>query len=134
MEVLVFEMADYANVAEGGKLNIMGVFREISAFKFPARHPRMHLVIKLGADMNERGENRQFTVKLVDADANEIMAFNQEVAVPEGKMGMGPQVNIIMELRDIVFPQPGAYEFILLVDKDLKGKLQLLVNQMPQSV
>ena len=37
MELLTILAADYANIAEGGKLNVMGIFRNIYAATFPAR-------------------------------------------------------------------------------------------------
>jgi hypothetical protein len=47
MELLTILAADYANIAQGGKLNVMGIFRNINALKFPAKHSSMTLVVKL---------------------------------------------------------------------------------------
>jgi len=32
-------VADYANVTDNGKLNVMGIFQRLHAREFPARHP-----------------------------------------------------------------------------------------------
>lgn len=123
-------MADYANITREGKLNVMGIFNDIHSFSFPARHPSMHLVVKLGAELGEWGQSRDFTVKLLDADGNQIMDVTGQFQVPKGEHGRTPEVNIILELKDVVFPKPGAYQFVFLVDKDQKADLSLHVNQL----
>ena len=133
MDVLVFLAADYANVAQGGKLNVVGIFNEINATNFPARHPSMHLVIKLGADMVEFGEAREVTVKLLNVDGQESFSLSGDVEIPEGDLGKRPEINLIYELCDLVFPEPGAYEFALLVDRDLKNKLPIRVNEIEKA-
>jgi hypothetical protein len=39
MKVDLFLTADYANITGDGKLNVMGIFREINAFNFLAGIP-----------------------------------------------------------------------------------------------
>lgn len=133
MDVLVFLAADYANVAQGGKLNVVGIFNEINATNFPARHASMHLVIKLGADMVEFGQSRKVTVKLLNADGQEGFSLSGDVEIPEGSEGKRPEINLIYELHDLVFPEPGAYEFALLIDKDLKHKLPIRLNKIEKA-
>lgn len=130
MKLLLFLAADYANVTGDGKLNVMGVFREINALNFPARHPSMHLVVKLGAELGEYGETRNLIVKLLDVDGNEIMSLSGPANIPKGEGGRRPEVNAILELKDIVFPKPGPYQFIVLVDKDHKGELTIYANKI----
>jgi hypothetical protein len=57
MKPLLFLAADYASVTGDGKLNVMGIFNDINAFNFPARHSSMHLIAKLGPEL---------AVKLID--------------------------------------------------------------------
>ncbi len=130
MKLLLLLAADYANVTSDGKLNVMGVFREINALNFPARHPSMHLVVKLGAELGEYGETRNLIVKLLDVDGNEIMSLSGPTNIPKGEGGRRPEVNAILELKDIVFPKPGPYQFIVLVDKDFKGDLTIYANKI----
>lgn len=130
MRPLLFLVADYANITREGKLNVMGIFNDIYAHNFPARHSSMHLVAKLGAELGEYGQTRDFTVKLLDEDGNQIMDVSGQFQVPKGERGRKPEVNIILELKDVVFPKPGAYQFVILVDKDHKGELSLYVNQL----
>ena len=133
MNLLVLLAADYANLTGDGKLNVMGVFQEINATHFPARHPAMHVVIKLGADLGEYGQVRDLSLRLVDPDGNEIVNITGPVQIPEGRGGRKPEVNAILQLRDIVFQKPGPYQLVVLVDKDYKGSLALYVNKVEPS-
>lgn len=133
MKPLLFLVADYANITREGKLNVMGIFNDIFAHSFPARHSSMHLVSILGAELGEYGQTRDFTVRLLDADGNPIFDLSGQFQVPRGGQGRKPKVNLILELKDIVFPNEGIFQFVLLVDKDQKDELSLYVNKLDNS-
>ncbi|MBN2548662.1 MAG: hypothetical protein JXB15_05875 [Anaerolineales bacterium] len=122
--------ADYANITGDGKLNVMGIFREINADNFPTRLVSMHLVIRLIAELGEYGASRDLFVFLRDPDGVDKFRVTGRVDIPKGEGGIIPQVNIILELKDLVFPQPGIYQFVVMVDKDYKGDMALYVNQV----
>jgi hypothetical protein len=58
------------------------------------------------------------------------MELSGEFEVPKGQAGRKPEVNIILNLKDIILPNPGRYQFVLLIDKDQKDELTLYVNQL----
>lgn len=130
MNLLLFLAADYANITREGKLNVMGIFNDIYSYHFPARHSSMHLIAKLGAELGEYGQSRNFTIKLFDEDGNQIFDVSGQFEIPKGERGRKPEVNLILELKDIVFPKAGAYQFVLFIDRDQKGELSLYVNRM----
>ena len=131
MQLLTILAADYANVAEGGKLNVMGIFTQIFAPTFPAMHPSMFLVIKLGPDFPEYGQERQLTITLVDDDGVlEIAKVTGDIQVPMPVGGQKPEINLTINLQALVFPKPGTYQFTVLIDKDFKGSLPIRVNQL----
>jgi len=136
MKLNLFLAADYANITREGKLNVMGIFNNIYSHAFPARHASMHLVATLGAELGEPGQTRDFTVKLLDEDGKGIFDLSGQFQIPIGEHGRKPEVNMILELKDIVFPKPGIYQFVLLVEKDHKGELTLYLNpvEMPKPV
>ena len=121
MKLNQFLAADYANISREGKLNVMGIFNDIYSPSFPARHSSMHLVITLGAELGEPGQTRDFCVKLLDEDANQIFDLSGQIQIPKIERGRMPEMNLILELKDIVFPKPGTYQFVFLVEKDHKG-------------
>lgn len=130
MKLELFLAADYANITGDGKLNVMGIFRMINAITFPARHSSMHLVIKLVPELGEYGVSRELFLKLLDPYGNEIVGLSGPIDVPKGGGGITPEVNVILELKDVIFPQPGPYQFVVLVERDQKGVLPILVNQI----
>ncbi|MGA2159194.1 MAG: hypothetical protein WB588_02380 [Dehalococcoidia bacterium] len=134
MEVNTLLVADYANVAERGKLNVMGIFQEIGAPKFPARHPQMYLIVGMLASPSEYDSKRNLTVKLINADATEeIMKFSQEFDVPHGSGGRRAEINLILVLRDIVFPKPGPYQFSVLIENDEKRAYSIELVESPKT-
>lgn len=130
MKVLIFLTAEYANVTNDGKLNIMGIFNMINATKFPARHPSLHLVVKLAAELGEYNQTREMTIKLMDPDGKELMNVAGPIILGQPQKGQRPEFNAILSLRDINFPQPGNYMFVLLVDRDYKQDLPIYVQQV----
>ena len=132
MELLTILAADYANIAEGSKLNVMGIFKNIYASAFPARHLSTHLVVKLGAELGEFGDNRMLTISLHEPDGKELMNFVQGITVPIPSDGQRPEINLILKIDEIVFPMPGRYQFNVKVDKDVKGSLPIDVILIPQ--
>lgn len=128
MELRTMLVADYANIAEGGKPNVMGIFREIYAEQFPARHSDMYLVATLVASPAEFGQERTITTKLINADATEmLMEYSQSITVPKATAGRKAEINTILRVRDIIFKEPGTYQFSVLVDNDEKGTLAIEV-------
>ena len=126
MNLLHLLIADYANITGDGKLNVMGIFNEISAPNFPARHAKMHLIAKLDAGPGEYDQTRKLTIKLLNKDATqELVNFSNDIHVARGSAGQRVEVNQILELRDIIFPSPGNYQFSVLVDNDEKGALPI---------
>lgn len=130
MELLTILAADYANIAQGGKLNVMGIFRNIYATNFPAQHPSMVLIVKLGADLGEYGDERNLIIKLLDADGKELVRFENLIKIPQPVGGQRPEVNAILALNGVIFPAPGRYQFSVQVDKDFKGQLPLDVSKL----
>jgi hypothetical protein len=130
MRLILLLAADYANITRDGKLNVMGIFNKINAVNFPARHSSMHLIVKLAAELGEYGETRDLSVRLLDPDGGEILRMASPIKVPKSGAGRAPEVNAILELKDVVFPKPGPYQFVVLVDKDYKGDLAIDVNEL----
>lgn len=125
MELLTILAADYANITQNGKLNVMGIFGNIYAPNFPARHLSMTLVVKLGANLGEYGEQRQLSIRLMNADGIEIWRFENPVQIPQPTGGQRPEINAIIQINEIVFPEPGRYQFGVYVDRDYKGDLPI---------
>lgn len=132
MDTQLALLADYANITDTGKLNVMGLFSAIQALTFPTVHPQMYLVIQFRATAGEY--NREFTlrIKLVNEDASKIDVITEGKArVPTPQNGQPVDLNFIMGLANIPFPTPGRYEFAVQIDNDTKATIPLDVIQMP---
>lgn len=126
-------IADYANLTVDGKLNVMGIFNSIHATQFPASHAEMFLVAKLSADPSEYGTKRKLAIRLLDEGGKLIASLlEREIEIPHGKEGKGVEIRQILKLTGLIFPQPGAYQFSMLVDNDHKGSQTIQLIQIPK--
>ena len=130
MDVTLALLADYANVTREGKLNVMGIFSDINAPIFPWVHPQMQLVLDLEAGAAEWDTQKKVEIKLLDEDANTILAIGADVKVPRGQPGRRVHVNSILTLGNIKFNKSGDYEFAILIGGETKKEIPLRVNQV----
>ena len=130
MQLVLLLAADYANVAQGGKVNVMGIFRAVFAQRFPVVHTSMVLVIKLAPGLGEK-KSRRLTVKFLDHDGTELGKIEGTLEIPQHKGNLPPEINALFELRGLQFPHPGMYQFSVYVDDDLKGTLPIEAVQGP---
>jgi hypothetical protein len=128
LKTILFLAADYANTTPDGKLNVMGVFNQIYSHSFPTRHSSMFLVIKLGAELGEYGQTRDISIRLYDPDGTSLIDQSGQVQIPQPEKGIKPEINLILELKDVIFPIPGPYQFVIFIDGDHKGDLTVHVN------
>lgn len=128
MEADLVLIADYANIEKSGKLNVMGIFREIGATSFPARHPEMHVVVALRASAAERGHTRKLSIRLIGEDGETVVDWSRLIDVPKG--AGETQVNQILRLRDVVFPVQGEYSCHVLVDDDDKRETPITLKKL----
>lgn len=130
MEKLILLVADYANVDQSGKLNVLGAFGRIYAHSFPAAHQSMHLVIKLGADVEDFGRQRGLHVRFRDADGKILLALPTiNFTMNRGTLPV-PEANFIIQVHNLVLPAPGQYDFEVLVDDEEMGVLPIAVEKV----
>lgn len=130
MQLTLFVIADYANITENGKLNVMGIFSEIYASRFPARHSSMQLVIKFRGELGEYGDQRNLVIQLHAPDGQIITTVSGMVEIPPPHDGRKSEVNAIVALNNVVFPAPGPYQFVVKIDRDYKGESTVYVSQL----
>jgi hypothetical protein len=104
---------DHAQLRADGKLDIHGAFNDLAAPGFPAKQDEMVLLVALEWDPADAGRY-QFEVDLVGEGPRPSFTVNGETEVrPRGADGRPGRTYLIMPLRDIVFPAPGAYRLEL---------------------
>ena len=132
MDVRLAVLADYANISQEGKLNIMGVFGEINPPVVPFLLPTMYLVAAFQASPAEVNQQKALRVALLDSDGKEILALEQSLVVPPPKhAGSWTELQAVFCLNGIRFEQPGSYAFHFLIGGDAKATVPFRVNKPP---
>ena len=67
MQIRIAALADYTNITESGKLNVLGIFSQIHATQVPAAHPQMQFVVQFAFEPSETGD-KKIRIVLQDAD------------------------------------------------------------------
>jgi len=129
MEVVLAVLADYANVSQEGKLNIMGIFDIISSEKFPTVHPEMKLVVQFEASIAETGKTHDIEIQLMGPDGQKSFVVQGKLTIGEVKPGTLYKANNILNLRGAKFDAPGDFQFNVLVDNNVKRVVPLKVVQ-----
>jgi hypothetical protein len=127
MNVTLAVLADYANISQEGKLNIMGVFDVIYAETFPTVHPEMKLVVQYEAGTADGQATHEIEIQLMDADGRKPMVVNGQVGVGEVHAGFPVKANSILNIRNAQFERPGDFVFNILVDGEVKHQVPLKV-------
>lgn len=131
MDVNLAVLADYANVSQDGKLNIMGIFQEVNAPSFPFVLPQMYLVLSFSAGPAEFGSVRNARVALLHSDGQEVLGLESQMQVPRpNRPGSRAYMNEAIGLAGVVFDRPGDYAFSILIGDDEKAAVPLYVNDL----
>ena len=131
MFVRIAVLADFASIAEGNKLNILGIFTNIQAYQVPVTHAQMKLVAQLEFDALEAG-NRNLSVILVNDDGKELVSINGTIIIEPGQNGSSSSINTIFDFNNLIFREFGRYEFRILLDSEELCAIPLNVIELPQ--
>ena len=121
MKVRFALLADYSNVTQEGKINILGLFDFIIAAQFPATIPEIRLVVRFEADISEQGQQKEVQVRLIDEHGGKMIELNGRIPVVEAESGPMLFIDQILILRNITFPSAGDYQFDIYVDDKLSS-------------
>lgn len=116
MRVRFAVLADYSNITQEGKINIIGVFDVIHALQFPCKHREMQLVMGFEADISERNHQKDVEVRLIDERGEQLLDLRGRIAVGDTLAGTLLLYNQVLVLRDLLFPRAGDYQFDIYID------------------
>ncbi len=107
-------VCDEAKEVEYGKLNIKGVFNDLSAPGFPAKHD-MVLVIVIQWNHKDSGRY-DFQINLIGPGDRPSMTVSGHSDVPRRDQdGPPPRTQLILPLKEVIFPERGLYRFYVQV-------------------
>ena len=129
MEVDLALLADAATIDGAGKLNILGIFDRLAASAFPTRHPRLSLVLRFSAGVQEVGKH-DIGIALKAPDGREVMRIDGEMNLSAGprQVATGVLVPHILNLDGLIFPVAGRYAFDVRVDGEHHVSIPLTVE------
>jgi hypothetical protein len=131
MKVNLAVTCDAAGERADGKLDIQGIFNELTAPGFPAMQERMTVVFVLEWSVDEIGQ-QPLRADLVDESGERVLTIqgHTEVAA-RGEGRAPPQTRLVMPVDRVVFPRPGRYTFELLAAGDTVPACSIYVGELP---
>lgn len=113
MKLVLSVFCEAAMERPDGKLDVRGVFHELSAPGFPARQDRMTAVFVVEWAPEEAGR-QPLRADLVDTDGTRVLTIQGHTEVSAGREGMPlPQTRLIMPMEGVIFPHAGRFTFEL---------------------
>jgi hypothetical protein len=129
MDVDLALLADAATIDGSGKLNILGIFDRLTTTSFPTRHPRLSLVLRFSAGIDEVGRH-QVVISLKGPEGKEVVRIDGEMNLAPGPSSAGGAVLVphVLNMDGLVFPAPGRYAFDVRVDGEHHVSIPLSVH------
>lgn len=100
-----------AHATPDGKVDLHGVYHDLSAPGFPAKQDRLVLVLVIEWEYEDHGRYL-FKADLEDDEGDVSITVEGETEVHQPKPGQPPaRSQLIMPLEGVVFPHAGQYTF-----------------------
>ena len=111
MQLRFAAVCEDARPTPDGKVDVHGVYHDLSAPAFPAQQDRLVLVLVLEWNRDDHGRHL-FKADLVDDRGDVSLTVEGETTVHTPEPGQPPaRSRLIMPLEGVVFPHPGQYSF-----------------------
>jgi hypothetical protein len=119
MDLSLAVICEEARERPDGKLDLIGIYNELSAPGFPAMQERMTVAFVLEWRADETGR-QDFRADLVDErDARILTIEGYTEVAPRSAPAVRAQTRLIMPLQQVVFPHAGHYRFDLVAAGDV---------------
>lgn len=127
MKATLFEIADYASISNTNNLNLMGIFRNITAPALPAKHPLLFIVLRLRLEMVEVGRDAEVELTLMDQDGGQ--AFHHK-----GTLTLGSRDHVyIHKIVGLDIKKYDTYSWSAFVNGVLMGTVEMEISPPPSS-
>lgn len=130
MNIALAVVCDHALIDQAGKLSVIGIFERIWVERFPAVHPRLHLVLRLKGRRTEVGDH-PVAIVLQDPDGREVLRGDGSVQIGEPPAGVTEVEAGAVLAFDVPLERPGTYTFEIAVDGERAATVPISVSQMP---
>jgi hypothetical protein len=123
-------VCDHAIIDQHGKLSVLGIFDRIWVERFPAIHPRLHLVLRLKGRRTEVGDHGVL-IQLMDDVGREVLRGEGNVQIGEPPAGVVDIEAAAVLAFDVPLEHAGVYTFEIAVDGAHAAAVPITVTQMP---
>lgn len=130
MQVVLAVVCDHALIDQAGKLSVIGIFERIWVERFPAVHPRLHLVMRLKGRRTEIGDH-PVAIVLKDPDGNQVLRGDGSVQIGEPPAGVTEVEAGAVLAFDVPLDRAGVFTFDISVDGAHLASVPIAVSQMP---
>jgi hypothetical protein len=114
-----------------GKLDIQGIFNELSAPGFPAMQERMTVVFVIEWSEDEAGQ-QPLRADLVDDAGERVLTIQGHTDVPGRGGSRAPaQTRLVMPVDRVVFPHAGRFTFELTAGGESVPACSIYVSEHP---
>jgi hypothetical protein len=111
-QLLAWLLCDAVHIDPGtGKHTILGVFSNIKAMRFPVVHPQMVWFMTL-TDVSAGPHRMKISMGLDPTDPKPLIERTFESQGPLAR------INLINDIRNLSFPQPGDYSILIEIDDE----------------
>lgn len=116
-------LCDLAFFGEGGKLNIIGIFKNINGRRLPLQHPQMFVVSSISIKGSGNYEEIIKIIRIRDnVEIIDPLKFNFAIkGEDEAEFG------VLGKLTNIKFDEEGLYEVQIFINSELIKKLPLTI-------
>jgi len=135
MDVNLAVLADFASITREGKLNILGIFDQISPPSLPFALPIFYVVVTYSANPAEFDMVKRVNIRLMTEDGGgPLLQLEQEMTIPRPpRPGMRSTINQVNAIMGFPFQEPGTHEFAILIDGQTAGGIPLHVIAPPEA-
>jgi len=131
MKITYLGICDLASVTREGKLNLMGIFRQIFVQKLPTNYLKFTIVAIVAGKENSQ---EQISIAIISPDQKTII--NQQLKLQIGPAGTA---NMFFDVVNLPIQQTGEYQIRILQTDATLGETTLNIlkvkpQEKPQSV
>ncbi|MEX1183929.1 MAG: hypothetical protein WEF86_11905 [Gemmatimonadota bacterium] len=114
-----------------GRLDLIGLFNELSAPGFPAEQARMTAVFLIEWEEGEEGR-QPLRADMIDDSDRKLLTIQGHTDVAARSGDRAPaQTRLVMPLEKVKFPKPGRYRFQLVAGGDAVDACSFFVGEVP---
>jgi len=107
-------ICDMAFLSQGGKANVIGIFKNVFSKNFPASHPKFSVIVSVSVD-NMRGAHEE---KIKIFRKSDQKMIGPEIKVQFNIQNDQQELNFMADIVNIIFEKPDEYEVKIFFDEE----------------